>query len=95
VNIQAVNAYTSQLGAAGSAAGGAAQGASITQPAQQHGVSPDSLDQLVGRSLDHDDQPDADTDQSATDETPLSGYTADGQRTAGRAVGLGTISILA
>ena len=94
MNIQAVNAYTSQLGAAGGAAGGAAQGASITQ-AQQHGVSPDSLDQLVGRSLDHDDQPDADTDQSATDETPLSGYTADGQRTAGRAVGLGTVSILA
>lgn len=91
MNIQAVNAYTSQLGAAG----GAAQGASIAEPAQQRGVSPDSLDQLVGRSLDRDDQPDAGTDQSATDETPLPGYTADGQRTAARAVGLGTISVLA
>ena len=43
MNIQAVSAYTSQLGAAG----GATQGASITELAQQHGVSRDSLVQYV------------------------------------------------
>jgi hypothetical protein len=91
VNIQAVSAYTSQLGAAG----GATQGASITELEQQQGVSRDSLDQLVDRSPDHDHDPGAGTDQSATDDTPLAGYTADAQRTASRVGGSGTISILA
>ncbi len=91
VNIQAVNAYTSQLGAAGVAN----QGASATELAQQPGVSRDPLDQLVDRSLDHDPGAGAGADQSATDEAPLAGYTADAQRTLGRAGGSGTISILA
>jgi hypothetical protein len=91
VHIQAVNAYTSQLGAPG----GANQGASTTEPAQQPGVSRDSLEQLVDHSLDREQEPGAGTDQSATDETPFAGYTSDAQRTAGRAGALGTISILA
>jgi hypothetical protein len=91
VHIQAVNAYTSQIGAAG----GANQNASITEPAEQPGVSRDPLDQLVDQSLDRGQEPGANADQSATDETPLAGYTADAQRTVGRLGGLGTISILA
>jgi hypothetical protein len=93
VDIQSVGvaAYTSQLGTAG----GATQGASITELAQQQGVTRDSLDQLVDRSPDHDHEPRAGTDQSASSETPLAGYTADAQRTAGRVGGSGTISILA
>jgi hypothetical protein len=52
VDIQSVGvaAYTSQLGTAG----GAAQGASITDLAQQGGVSRDSLEQLADRSVDPD-----------------------------------------
>ena len=88
MNIQAVNAYTSQLGAAG----GANQGASTTELAQQPGVS---REQLVDHSLDREQEPGAGTDQSATDETPFAGYTADAQRSAGRAGASGTISILA
>jgi transposase-like protein len=91
VNIQAVSAYTSQLGIAG----GASQGASMTELAQQHGVSPDSLDQLVDRSLDHDHESGTGNDRPATDGTPFVGYTADAQRTAGRVGASGTISILA
>jgi hypothetical protein len=91
VNIQAVNAYTSQLGAAA----GTTQGASSAELAQQQGVARESLDQLGDHSLDHDHEPDAGTDRSATDEAPLAGYTANAQRTTGRVGGPGTISILA
>jgi hypothetical protein len=91
VNIQAVNAYTSQLGAAG----GANQGTSTAELAQQQSVSRDSLDQLDDRSLDHDAEAGAGDDQSAIDETPLVGYTADAQRTAGLLRASGTISIIA
>ena len=86
-----IAAYTSQLGTAG----GAAQGASTTDPTQQDGVSRDSLDQLADRSVDHDRGEDAGTDQSGPEETPLAGYTANAQRIAGRGGASGTISILA
>ena len=91
VNIQAVSAYTSQLGAASVAT----QDASTTELAQQNAVSRDSLGQLADRSLDNDHESGAGADQSATDDTPLAGYTADAQRTLGRAGASGTISILA
>ena len=93
MDIQSVGvaAYTSQLGTAGSAA----QGASITDPAQQGGASRDSLEQLADRSVDRDRGEGADTDQPGPEETPLAGYTANAQRIAGRGGTSGTISILA
>ena len=91
MDIQSVGvaAYTSQLGTTG----GAAQGAST--PLEQPALDDSTLNQLVDRSGDHDHEPGAGTDRSATDDTPLAGYTADAQRTASRVGASGTISILA
>ena len=86
-------AYTSQLGAAG----GATQGASTTELAQQHGVSRDRRSsQLVRslRSITTAGRAPAPI-SPAPEETPLAGYTANAQRTAGRGGASGTISILA
>lgn len=82
MDIQSVGvaAYNSQLGTAG----GATQGASTP-------LGESTLEQPVDRSLDQD-RGEAGADQSATEETPIGGYTADGQRSASAS---GSISILA
>lgn len=91
MNIQSVGvaAYASQL----RTAGGATEGASNDQPAlDQSTLDQSTLDQLVDRAPDDDRGQGAGTDQPATEETPVAGYTADAQRSSRAS---GSISILA